>query len=506
MEKQPSKILLFLLPTFANVIWIAVFFGVLIFGRQMINADGDLALHLTMGRYILDHGRIPLEDVFSHTLAGQPAAQHKWLAQLIFAVAERLMGLAGVVLLCAIVIACALWLVYRLANHDGQSLFSTVFILLLVISASMVHWLTRPHVFTFLFLALWMTILNQLYKGKSQRWWLLPVLMVLWVNLHGGFIAGLVTWLLYGLGVGWDAVMERAPELAPRFWRHYLLGGVTAFFATLINPSGIGLWLMIITHLGNRYLADFTLEFNSPNFHLVALWPFLVMIGLLPIILGLSEKKINPGLLLNTATWLMMALYSGRNIPLFTIVAAPLLVGGLDDIFSRAAVRARLIKRFKQLDSRLQMIDNQLKGFTWPLLSILLVSVGLGIGLRFDLQGQGFGFDKDAFPISAVDWLEDNPQEGEMFNYFTWGGYLQYRLWPEKRVFIDSNSDFYGEAFVRQYAQVMQLAEDWEDVLEQYNVAWAILPSESLTAAEFQRQLGWSVLFQDDTAVILGRE
>ena len=93
-----------------------------------------------------------------------------------------------------------------------------------------------------------------------------------------------------------------------------------------------------------------------------------------------------------------------------------------------------------------------------------------------------------------------------MFNYFTWGGYLQYRLWPEKRVFIDSNSDFYGEAFVRQYAQVMQLAEGWEDVLDQYNVTWAVLPSESLTAAEFQRQLGWSVLFQDDTAVILGRE
>ena len=506
MEKQPSKISLYLLPTTANVIWIAVFFGVLILGRQMINADGDLALHLTMGRYILDHRRIPLEDLFSHTLAGEPAAQHKWLSQLIFALAERIFGLAGVVLLCAIVIATALWLVFKRASWEDQSLLSVLITHMFVMFASMVHWLTRPHVFTFLFLALWMTILNQLYKGKSQRWWLLPVLMVLWVNLHGGFIAGLVTWLLYGLGIGWDAILGRTPGLHSRFWRDYLLGGVTALFATLINPSGIGLWHMIITHLGNRYLAEFTLEFNSPNFHQVALWPVLIMIVLMVVLLGLSERKVEAGLLFNTAAWLIMALYSGRNIPLFAIVAAPLLVGGLDDLFSRTAVKVKFIDRLKQVDIRTQKIDKKLKGFTWPLIIILLAGVGLGNGLRFDLQGQGYGFDKDAFPISAVDWLEENPQDGEMFNYFTWGGYLQYRLWPEKKVFIDSNSDFYGEAFVRQYAQMMQLAEDWEDVLEQYNVAWAILPSESLTAGEIQRKLGWTVLYQDDTAVVLGHQ
>jgi hypothetical protein len=506
MKKQPLKTTLFLFPTVGNMLWMATFFGVLIFGQRMINADGDLALHLSMGRFILNHRKIPLRDVFSHTLAGQPAAQHKWLSQLLFAQAERMMGLAGVVLLCAIVIATTFWLVFELARKESNALVTAVLVVLLALAASMVHWLIRPHVFTFLFLALWMTILNQLYKGKLQHRWLLPALMVLWVNLHGGFIAGLVTWLLYGLGVGWDAVWGRAPGPPTRFWRNYLLGGVTALLTTLINPSGMGLWHMLVTHLGNPYLAAITVEFQSPNFHQVVFWPFLIMIGLLLVVLSLSEKRFESRLVFSSAAWLLMGLYSGRNIPLFAIVAVPLFVQALDDLFISAANRFQLVERLKQSDVRIQSIDGQLQGFVWPALSILVVVVGLGFGLNLDLHGQGYGYDPDVFPVAAVDWLEENPQEGEMFNYFTWGGYLQYRLWPEKRVFIDSNSDFYGEAFVRQYIQVIMLQEGWEDVLDQYDVTWAILPLNESAAGALQSVLDWGVIYEDETAVILVRE
>ncbi len=506
MHKRIPRIAAYLFPTFENMLWISAFFYVLMFGQRLLNADGDLALHLSMGRYILTQRTIPLQDVFSHTLSGQPAAQHKWLSQLIFAAVERFFSLNGIVVLCALVIATTFWLVFIQTRRESRSIFPVVLVVFLTLMTSTVHWLMRPHVFTFLFLALWLMLLSQMVKGRIHLWWIFPGSMLLWVNLHGGFIAGLVTWALYGLGIGWDMIWRRCSVLPSRFWRYYLLSGVTAGFMTLLNPSGFGLWRMLVTHLGNPYLAAITLEFQSPNFHQAALWPFLLMIGLLVMVLGLTNRRFKSAQLFTTTAWLLMGLYSARNIPLFAIVSAPLLVQGLDELFSAAAQRSALFNRLKQMDGRILAVDQQLKGIVWPVLCLLVVVVGLSLGFRFDISGQAYAFDPDVFPVAAIDWLEQNPPEGEMFNSFTWGGYLQYRLWPDKQVFIDSNSDFYGEVFVRQYMQVIALEEGWEGVLDQYHVTWAILPLHLNTGDSMQSELGWEIIYKDQTAVILQRK
>ena len=508
MNKQPQKILAFLFPTFGNILWMAAFFEVLIFGNRMMNADGDLGRHLTLGRYILDQGEIPLRDLFSHTMTGQPLTPHEWLSQVIFALADRIFGLEGVILLCALVIGTTFWIVLKRAQGESQTLITAVLVAFLAMINSMVHWLARPHIFTFLLLAMWMKALDQMRGGKLKRWWVLPVLMALWANLHGAFIAGFVTWFIYGVGVGWDAFWDRIPEgeeLPHHFWRYYLLGGGTAFLVTLLNPSGIGLWKTSIGYIGNKYLVDFTQEYQAPNFHEVALWPFLIYIGLLVIVIGLSNKKTESGLLFNGAAWLVMGLYSGRNIPLFAIVATPLLAGGLNNMFINASYRANFMDRLMNIDARIQIIEKQLKGSLWPVLSIVVAVVGLVVGFRFDYHGRGYAFDPEVFPVKAVNWLDDNPQEGETFNYFTWGGYLLYRQWPERQVFIDGQTDFYGEEFTRQYVQVITLQAGWESVLDQYNVRWVILPPDEAAVRAIQSELGWKVIYEDETAVILRR-
>jgi hypothetical protein len=508
MSNQPPKILKVLFPTLADMLWMAAFWGVLIFGRRMMNMDGDLGRHLTIGNYILDHGKIPLRDVFSHTMMGEALTPHEWLVQVVFALAERVFGFNGVILLCALVIAGAFWLVFKQSHAENKPLMIVFSVSLLAMISSMVHWLARPHVFTFLLLAAWMLVLDQLRKGKLKRWWLLPALMLLWANLHGAFIAGFVTWIIYGIGVGWDVFWGRVPEDRPlpaQFWRSYLLGGGTALAASLLNPSWFGLWGTSFGFIGNRYLVARTVEYMSPNFHSVGFWPFLLMIGLIIVVLGLRERKIGSELLFTAAAWLVMGLYSARNIPLFGIVAAPLLVYGLDDLFTQAADRFKLVDRVRQSNNRIQDIDSQLKGFVWPAICLLIAITGLGLGLRFDPQGLGYDFDPQVFPVAAVDWLEENPQEGEMFNHFIWGGYLLYRQWPERRVFIDGQTDFYGEALTRQYAQVIGVQEGWEDVLDQYTVDWAIITADSLAAREIQQELGWQLIYEDETAVILRR-
>jgi len=508
MKNKSPKIIKFLFPTFANILWMATFIITLIQGRRMMNQDGDLGFHLTLGRYILDQRNIPLHDMFSHTMIGKPVTQHEWLSGLIFAITDRLFRFEGIIFLCALLTATTFWFVYKLVRAKSQNLIVSIAVVSLTIITSMVHWLARPHLFTFLLLAVWMLILHQLREGKLRRWWMLPVLMLLWTNLHGAFIVGFITWFIYGIGVGWDAFRFKNLDiytLPPNFWRYYLLSGITSFFVSLINPSGLGLWKTVITHIGNKYLADHTLEFQSPNFHWISFWPFLVFIGFLVVILGSNKKKMRSGDLLNAAAWLLLGLYGARNVPLFAIVTAPLLAQGLDNLLLSAVSRFRFMNYLKNLNVRLKKVDSQLKGYFWPILSIIIVIAGLSIGFRFDYDGEGYSFDPEVFPVHAVNWLEENPQEGEMFNYYTWGGYLLHRLWPENRVYIDGKVDFYGEDFTRQYAQVIWLQKGWEDVLDQYNVSWVIFPPNEPAAGAIQSELGWELIYEDDTAVIIRR-
>jgi hypothetical protein len=92
-----------------------------------------------------------------------------------------------------------------------------------------------------------------------------------------------------------------------------------------------------------------------------------------------------------------------------------------------------------------------------------------------------------------------------MFNNFIWGGYLLYRLWPEERVFIDGQTDFYGEALTREYVQVMSVENGWQEILEKYDVSWVIVQSDKPLVPALQEELDWEVIYSDQTAAILRR-
>jgi hypothetical protein len=508
MEKKSSKLLSYLLPTFSDILWIAAFFRVLYVGRGMMNADGDLAMHLNIGRYILDHKIIPLQDVFSHTLSGMPVTQHEWLTTVIFALAERLFGFEGLILLCGIVIATAFWFVYKRAEQESKTFVTLVFVVFLAIMASMVHWLARPHIFSFLFLAVWMTELHAMRKGKLKRWWVFPVLMLFWVNMHGAFIVGFIALIVYGVGVAWDLLWRglSEEELPPkRYWLYFGLSGVSSFAVSLLNPSGFGLWVKVVGHAGNKFLADNTVEFQSPNFHWTSVWPFLIMIVLLILGFAYSKKRVRSEFVFTAVAWLALGLYGARNIPLFAITAAPLLVLILDDLLVRTPQRFKFMDKFLAFNERIMNVDRQLSGYVWPILAVIVAIVGSMLGFRFYPEGKGYDIDSEKFPTAAVDWLEENPQEGEMFNLYSWGGYLEYRLWPEKRIFIDSKADFFGEDFIRQYQQVLEVQDDWEEVLNEYDVDWVILPPDELIVKALEIELDWQVVYKDDVAVILVR-
>ncbi len=127
----------------------------------------------------------------------------------------------------------------------------------------------------------------------------------------------------------------------------------------------------------------------------------------------------------------------------------------------------------------------------------------MGLLLLSGAFGSENRFSPRMFPVQAVDWLEQNPLPGRMFNAFDWGGYLLWRLWPAHLTFIDSQTDVRGDVS-REYEKIITLSQNWQETLEKYDVQWAILPPDwPLTHA--LRAEGWREVYRDETAVILVR-
>ena len=179
-----------LFPSLGDLLFVAVFILALSFGSQMLSLDSDLGRHLTIGNYILDHRIIPNRDLFSHTLSNEARPPYEWLSQILFALANRLLGLDGVILFTASMIAIAFYLVFIFTSRGGGSLIIAFSITILAIGASSIHWLPRPHIITFLLLAIWIEFLEQLRKGRPVHLFTFPLIMLFWANLHGGFVFG----------------------------------------------------------------------------------------------------------------------------------------------------------------------------------------------------------------------------------------------------------------------------------------------------------------------------
>ncbi|HEX2996362.1 MAG TPA: hypothetical protein VHP14_16170, partial [Anaerolineales bacterium] len=219
-------------------------------------------------------------------------------------------------------------------------------------------------------------------------------------------------------------------------------------------------------------------------------WPFLVMLAAYIIASGVGNKpRLHESLL--AAGWAVMSLYSARNIPLFAIIAAPYIGTGIQGIVEQVPI----LERFDQTFSK---VESKSIGILWPLLTVVALTVSYYFQPYPSNQ-----FDPNKFPVQAVNWLEKNPQQGNTFNNFIWGGYLLYRLWPIQTVFIDGQTDFYGEALTQEYTQVMSLGEGWETILAKYDVSWVIVQSDKPLVKALQDQAGWVIIYQDSTATIL---
>lgn len=482
----------------------------------MLSADGDPGRHLVVGEYILASRSILDQDVFSHTMAGQRFVPYEWLAEVASALTYRWAGPAGPAILHGTAIGLALAVLFWHLRSRGHAVLLTLAVALLATVTSSIHWLARPHVFTFLGIAVFGAVLDGWHAGRLRpRWlWVLPLAMLVWANTHGGFLVGL---LLVATYVGADVLrgltMEAKSATAAQRRLALLLPAAAATLAmTLLNPAGPALLGHVTGYLRQRLLVDRTVEYMSPNFHDPSMLPFLAM--LLATVAGLAWSRRRPalheGLLLLGFTY--FALYSARNISLFTLVVAPVLAAQLAALPCPVSEHGRLGRALRRVRAWLARreaasarLEAQARGHVWPAAAVAALLFLAAAQRQAGLSPLGVQFDSARQPMAAASYLAANPPVGNGFNELRWGGYLLHALWPAQRVFIDGQTDFYGEALTRDYLSVVDLAAGWQAVLDRYAVRWVVYPTDSALVRQLAAMPAWRVAYQDAVATVLTR-
>ena len=490
MKRATSSLASYLLPRLQDLIFVIIFYFVLRVGAGLFR-DGDPGRHIISGQIILGTLTIPTKELFLYPVKGQLAPPYAWLAEVAYAAGYKALGLSGLVLVAALVLAVTFTLIYHELLRRETPRLIAVPLTLWAAALSAVHWLARPHLFSFLFMALLVPRLARLAKGEKIPLWQFPLILLLWANTHTAFIFAFLIWAAFIAGNLWESLREKRSLDNPILRKLFISAGLS-FAATFVNPVGWRLWQLVLTHISSSYLANLISEYQSPNFHEISGWIFLITIVVSIIALSFSNKKHTAAETILLAAWTALGLYANRNVPLYAVVTIPLWAGHARQLLDHIPALARANRQVEALEA-------QLRGRLWPVLFTLVCVALLATGAKLDANRQGYSFNNIEYPVEAVDWIESHPQDGNMFNYFPWGGYLIYRLWPQYQVFIDGQF-FYGETTIRQHEEIMNAEPGWEAVVQQYGIRWMLVPADSTIAKVLQKDSGWLLLYQDQTA------
>jgi len=469
---------------------VIVWFGLLILPVHEI-VDPDYWWHLRTGQQILQRGSLPHTDIYSFTSAGKTWIAHEWLSEVVMYSIYRIADHAGLILMFALVVAIAFGIAYR--RCQGKP-FVAGFAVLLGGLASMPTLGARPQMFTVLFTSIFLAALGNYQHGGGARklWWLVPA-MLLWANLHGGFVVGLLLIVLTCVGLALDEHSHGANAgvilrvLRPLL---YVLCACTA--VVTINPNGIRLYAHPFATIRSSASNLYITEWASPDFHKLAFQALAVLMLCTSGILALSPKRSRVSDLLLLLVTGYAALRSGRHIPLFALVAIPVLSEHALEWLASHRKSAWLNQAERPVASAKTVLNT-------ALLMLLVVGFAFRIGKALTDQQ---AHESERWPLAAVQFMQSHALPPELYNNYDWGGYLIWKLYPQYRVSIDGRADVHGDALVAESIEAYKGIGGWEGFLTRHSIRTVLVGPDAPLASLLQERCDWDKVYTDTHAVI----
>lgn len=470
-----------------------------------VDFNQDLGRHLKLGEIITKTKQIPKTNLFSYTNQNFPFINHHWLSEVIFYLSTQLLGKNSLIYLKVFLIVSSLLIVSFVAIKKSGLLVGAASVLLLsplILERSDI----RPEIFAFFLFSLLLYILLN-YPQSRRLFYFIPLIMLLWINLHISFVFGILIISLLFSTICLKIYSDRGKFLN-NFWVEFLL--IVISFASLIfNPykiNGILYPFNIFRNYGYTIVENQNLFFlNQATFNPLIKYFFLLSpLAILSLIIFLLQKKVLQFSLL--FIFFILSFWQVRHFPFFVLVAIPALAEAL------GSVSTIFLYRISN-----QLPWTKLKNFYSLFLTGIFITFSVIFTNNFyfkifDINKSfGIGFIEDG--KNAAEWVKKNKLPKNVFNNFDIAGYLIYQLYPRYEMFVDNRPEAYPKAFLQDIYIKLQEDQKLRDKLfKKYHINTIVFAHSDQTPwgetfiKDIYRDSLWRLVYLDSSLMILSQK
>jgi len=456
---------------------------------SFVTADPDLWGHIQFGKDLWHAGHFIRQDPYSFTAHGNPWINHEWLSELIFYGIYRYFGDAGLLFGKLGIGVCIVTLLTRLCRYRKRMPMVYAIVMILSISVISPGFMIRPQVFSFLLFTLFFYFFYLYFEQGKNYLFLLPGLMIVWVNLHGGFLIG---WAFMAVIVLWKTLARLfdhpTDDRLGAIWIWFLLSSL----ATLANPYGYKLLYFLFHSLS--MLRDISEWTPLPLWDRSMLGLKILIILFIGCILKYFSKSKgweNVGIVIT----LFASLRHQRHMPFFGIIVAPYVIFGL----------STFILDLQRKFSKLVLTD--ISRYIFAIFFCFQISylIYQGVGRYID-TGFRIVVDPQTYPVQAVQFIKINNMKGNLLVPFEWGEYAIWKLYPDCKVSIDGRfRTVYPETVIRDHFIADNDREGWQALIRKY-------PSDILLVRQIpffqdlvKNKTEWTYVYSDSIGIVFIR-
>ena len=470
-------------------------------GWETLLSDANAGLHILTGDMIRVAGRAPASEPFSFTLPAKAWFAWEWLTAVSASALHSWAGLGGVAVAAAALLAAWTALVYRNCVESGRQWILSAVLTMAACQAAANHMLARPHLITWVLLALAVGLCLKDRRAEGRLIWMLVPLSLVWANLHGGFLTlpvylGLTA---AGLAAEWLITGREAEKRRAAAKYAGLAGACLA--VTVANPYGVQLHVHIFEYLRAGWLKELVQEYHAPSAKLGE--PYYWFCGLalaagLACVSQLRRREVAGPAAALFFGW--AAFQSARHIPVFLTVALPVVAGeGARALewLARRDPRRSLAATWLQMDA--QMLGQASR---FSLLLPAFFALALAMPARL---GAPADFPARDFPAPMVRAQAAALEQRRLFTTDAWADYVLYHLYPRTRVFVDGMNDFFGPEIGLEYLEMLEAGPRTGELFERWGFEAALVPARGPLARWLKAQDGWEAVAEDRQSALFRR-
>lgn len=457
--------------------------------------DYDLWARLAVGSIFFHTGEVLKHDIFSYLPTKVIWVDHEWGSGVVFYFLTRYFGEWGIFALKAFIIFAIFLLIIRISKLQTShtpGIFYFIFLCFALLPG--IASLIRCQIFTYLFFTLWLYLLERIRRGDNKLIWIFPVSMLLWANLHGGFLAGIGLIIIYAIG----ELLNKQKTIK------YFGMLVLVIPVTLINPYGFELWNFIInaSFMPRPYIPEWhPISLSGPfhlfkgiKIHILAGFFILTLLTLLAGIKLVREKeKYDWTRILLVVVLLYLGVKHQRHTQFFILAISGLFYHHFVDLFIPIQ---GLIKKYLN-DKAYERWKTIRYSFGYIVLaSILIYSV--------PKLSHSIIVDPQVYPVGSFEFIKQNNISGNLATTYNWGSYAFWKLYPQCKVLIDGR---YEEVYPNDvYDVAMKFSErigEWQEVLRKYHTDIIVLSKRHYSPADVLALTEWKIVYGDISSVVL---